>query len=215
MIIDLKKIPALWYGGIKPERKEKLLNTFSSLNIKNEFVEPFIFNDLAYACKISHQRAIKRALDFDSPVLVLEDDVSPTANYVDIFDVPDDADALYLGTCVYGLVPDWKYRPISHYPIWLGQPEKLGIYKNLYRIHNMLTTHAIMYISNRYKQYCFNIIEYCVLENLPVDVLFADIMKKFNVYAVDTPVFFQDSEKDNYDAFEKTQIPLKTQGNFK
>lgn len=216
MIIDITNIPTLWFGGIKPTRKEKLLNTLSSLNIKNEFVEPLVSNeqDKAYAIKISHQRAIKRSLDFNSPVLILEDDIAPTSNFSNIFDIPDDADALYLGTCVYGLVPDWKYRPVSHYPIWLGQPENLGVYKNLYRISNMLCAHAIIYISKKYKEFCFNTIEYCVLENLPVDVLLADIMKKFNVYAVDSPVFFQDSEEDNYDAFEKTQIPLKTQAKF-
>jgi len=211
LIIDLKNIPALWFGGIKPGRRERLLNTLSSLNIKNEFIEPLISNaqDKAYAIKISHQRAIKKSIEFNSPVLILEDDIAPTSNYVDIFDLPDDADALYLGTCVYGLVPDWKNRRMFYDPIWLGRPENLGVYKNLYRIHNMLSAHAVIYISQKYKEYCYNAIEYCILENMPVDVIFADIMKKFNIYAVDSPVFFQDCQYDNYDAYEKTQIPLK------
>ncbi len=56
----------------------------------------------------------------------------------------------------------------------------------------MLTTHAILYITKKYKEYCFNILEYCVFDDMPCDILYAAGMEKYNVYAVKFPFFYQD-----------------------
>ena len=80
MIINLKTIPILWYGGIKPGRKEKINNVLNTLNLNSEYIFPFISHDQKNAVRIgcgkSHVKALKRCLELDKPSLILEDDVN-------------------------------------------------------------------------------------------------------------------------------------------
>ena len=64
MNIDLKQIPILWYGGIKLGRTEKFNNVINRLNLKCNYIEPFISNDPINAVRIgcgkSHVKCLKK-----------------------------------------------------------------------------------------------------------------------------------------------------------
>lgn len=209
MNICFKNISVFWYGGIKPGRKEKFHSVMTRLGIAPEFVEPFISNDPVNAVRIgcgkSHVRALKRSVEKNSPSLILEDDVNSTEWYKESITIPEDADAVYLGTCLNGLHPDWKKRDANcaccSNPILLSRTDEF------YRISGMLTTHAILYVTDKYKKHCIEIIEQDDGRN-HCDVLMASRMQDFKVYACKKPIFYQDCLNDNKDAYEKTITPL-------
>ena len=209
MNIDLKQIPILWYGGIKPGRTEKFNNVINRLNLKCDYIEPFISNDPINAVRIgcgkSHVKALKKSLELNQPTLILEDDVNSTEWYRQMFDIPEDADAVYIGTCLNGLHSDWRNREPNS--ACCGDPSILQKLENYYKISGMLTTHAVLYCSEKYKNDCIKIIEQDGGNN-HCDVLMAQNMYKYNVYACKYPMFFQDCLQDNKDAYEKTLIPL-------
>lgn len=209
MIINLKQIKSFWYGGIKSGRKEKFQSVMNKLDISPEFIEPYISNDPINAVRIgcgkSHVRALNSSLNTNPPCLLLEDDINTTEWYKEIFNIPDDADAVYLGTCLNGLHPDWKKRDANH--ACCSNPTVLDRTEEYYRISGMLTTHAILYITDNYKKHCINIIDQDNGNN-HCDVLMASRMQDFRVYACKYPMFYQDCLQDNKDAYEKTITPL-------
>lgn len=194
MLVDLQKIHTLWYGGFKPERKKKIEFLLDNLSLPHSHVDSIFNKNGIIGCMLSQQRAVKQSLQYNYPTLILEDDCDTTAWYNNIIEIPDDADAVYIGTSIRGLTPDWKYKDYRNDPIWHNSPTMIGDFGNLYKITNILTTHAILFVSERYKNYCYNIIEYRILDDLPVDIMYAEAMKKFNVYALKKPFFYQDCE---------------------
>ncbi len=120
MLIDIKLLNVLWYGGIKPGRQEKLEKHLKNLNIEGKKVDPIVHVNGIIGCKESVKKTLQLALQSNDPVLVLEDDCSPTDWYKSTVEVPDDADALYLGTSVRGLTDDWKYKDYRQDPMDRG-----------------------------------------------------------------------------------------------
>lgn len=120
-----------------------------------------------------------------APFIVLEDDCD-TKFFKQAIEVPDDADAVYLGNSAWGLLGAHsgfflKYKPIKDYP-------------GIYRVFNMLASHAILYLTNDYVNMCRRTTNYCAnvsVDNHPMDVPFAEIQKYFNVYTPDKPLFIQ------------------------
>jgi hypothetical protein len=211
MNINLKQIPILWYGGIKKGRTEKFNNVMNMLNLNTTFIEPYISNDPVNAVRIgcgkSHIKALRYSLKLNQPTLLLEDDINFTEYYKEQFEIPDDADAVYLGTCLNGLHPNWKNRDANS--ACCSDPILLNKLQEYYKITGMLTTHAILYVSENYKKNCIELIENDNGNN-HCDVLIASNMHKYNVYACKYPMFFQDCLQDNKDAYEKTITPLFT-----
>jgi len=211
MNINLKQIPILWYGGIKKGRTEKFNNVMNMLNLNTTFIEPYISNDPVNAVRIgcgkSHIKALRYSLKLNQPTLLLEDDINFTEYYKEQFEIPDDADAVYLGTCLNGLHPNWKNRDANN--ACCSDPILLNKLQEYYKITGMLTTHAILYVSENYKKNCIELIENDNGNN-HCDVLMAQKMHKYNVYACKYPMFFQDCLQDNKDAYEKTITPLFT-----
>jgi len=211
MNINLKQIPILWYGGIKKGRTEKFNNVMNMLNLNTTFIEPYISNDPVNAVRIgcgkSHIKALRYSLKLNQPTLLLEDDINFTEYYKEQFEIPDDADAVYLGTCLNGLHPNWKNRDANN--ACCSDPILLNKLQEYYKITGMLTTHAILYVSENYKKNCIELIENDNGNN-HCDVLMAQKMHKYNVYACKYPMFFQNCLQDNKDAYEKTITPLFT-----
>jgi hypothetical protein len=137
----------------------------------------------------------------DEPVLLLEDDVEFTG--VDEFEFVEDADAIYFGLSLCAGHPTLDVnRGFSVYSKYTDTQD---------RIHNMLGTHAILYISKVYKQ--------AVIERLKTvvghtDVAIARMQPNFKILANKKPSFFQ-SDKFNppdhnnlYTKFELTDVAL-------
>jgi hypothetical protein len=119
------------------------------------------------------------------PILLLEDDVEFTG--VDTFDYVPDADAIYFGISRSGGHPYLN----THLGGCKVEPYSLS----QVRVLNMLTTHAILYISKRYK----NAVIEQLKRNLPnhSDVMISRLQSNFKVLANKAPSFYQAAHLNN------------------
>lgn len=181
MKIDLRNIQSYWLTCPKSEsRHDKFKQMLSKLDIPAFMLNGEITTPYTVGVAKNHIDAISRSLG-GRPVLVLEDDAVATSYYLPEIDVPDNADALYLGTSIYGRIR----KETSQTVIAADTGEYL-------RIFNMLSLHAVVYLSDSYKYKIIGILE-SFIKN-PVggcDDPIADAMWQSNIYSVKKPFFFQ------------------------
>ena len=195
MIIDLKKINSLWIGGINKNRELKIKSLLDRLEYNHKQIPAVISNGFNGNTQ-STKNAIEESIKYNEPVIIFEDDANITEHYNNEIDVPDDADAVWLGTSIYGLVNNWESMSLRD-GIYLTQPKKTGEYNNFYKVENMLSLHAVVFITNKYKQSMFNYLEYLINKQTAPDIITAETMKYFNIYACKKPMFFQDDNAHN------------------
>ncbi len=192
MNLDLREIPAI-YINLKQEinRDVSMKKLMVDCGFKNVIrTEAQYTPDRPLAgCSISHHNALN---EIDPPFIVFEDDCV-AKNFVPEIEIPDDADAVYLGVSSWGRMnshsgPFVQYEPVTD---------------KLLRIYNMLSAHAILYLSEEYASLCSKISRhgYDIADHQ--DIGFADVQKYYNVYAFDDPMFYQTSSNG-------TDQPLST-----
>jgi hypothetical protein len=130
----------------------------------------------------------------DEPFLLLEDDVETTGQFS--IEIPADADAIYLGLSRYGGSRVHNYDEGA---------SKFEPYSNTHvRVMNMLTAHAIVYLTRSYKEAVIKILRAHSNTNYFNDVLLSRIQQDHRVYATKTPVFWQST------LFNKPQLEYAT-----
>lgn len=131
-------------------------------------------------CAISTVKMYKSIIP---PGLCLEDDCSITEHYSNTLDVPDDADAVYLGTSVWGAKDGRTDR--RNFNI-----EKYN--DDYYRIEGMCSTHAVLFLNDNYLSRLNEIGKsYDLNASVPFDYLMCQEQYKFKVYGVAKPMFYQ------------------------
>lgn len=126
---------------------------------------------------------LKALSQIPAPFIILEDDADPK-HFRSSIEVPDDADAVYLGNSQWGLQS-------SHAGFYLKY-QKVESMREVFRIYNMLSSHAILYLNQEYVEMCKRTTKYCAYVNpMPMDVPFAMIQRFFNVYTINKPLFIQ------------------------
>lgn len=144
-----------------------------------------------YGCLMSHKEALSK---MDYNFIVFEDDIGEI-NFIDEIEIPDDADALYMGHMSWGLVDGIGQLNSVNY-------EEVDGFPNIYRVYNALGAHAILYISKDYTQDCLDSLkknaasanlldENLDISEISADVLYARHHPKYKVYALGTPAFCQ------------------------
>lgn len=128
----------------------------------------------------SHNQLLKELGDADLPCLVLEDDVS-IFDKKEYIDVPENADAYYLGNSVFGL-----YGGVGKKKIALERFDS-----NTFRIYNMLAAHAIVYLNRDYIKFLEQATAFQLSIKDNQDKARAETMKYWNVYAAERPMFYQ------------------------
>ena len=137
-------------------------------------------------CAKSHYSIFE---NMDKPTIILEDDCVIKNNSY-IIEIPDDADALYLGLSGWGFLNsnsklnNFRYEQQQNFP---------GIYK----IDGMLATHAILYISPEYIDMAKKVAKWSGDNDEHIDQGLASIQKYFNVYALKKPAFYQHSNTES------------------
>jgi hypothetical protein len=129
---------------------------------------------------ISHKKALELALTYSEPVIILEDDVYPT-NFKNTIDIPSDSDAYYLGISKWGLSSGKGIKQIV--------AEKADG-KN-YRILNMLSAHAILYLNRDYIRFLIKSADFFISIADNQDKGRAETLKYWNVYCNQHPTFAQ------------------------
>lgn len=126
---------------------------------------------------------LKALSQVSAPFIVLEDDADPR-HFLASIEVPDDADAVYLGNSQWGMFQGYagfylKYEPVKGY-------------RDVFKIYNMLSSHAILYLTDEYVAVCKRTTKYCAEKYpMPMDVPFATIQRFYNVYTINKPLFIQ------------------------
>jgi hypothetical protein len=119
----------------------------------------------------------------DTPVLILEDDLAYTEH--GMVEIPDDADAVYLGLSELAGHPTMEtYDGVSRF-------EHVEGLSHTVRVLNMLATHAIFYKTRRYKEAVIHALEAAQMRNGTNDLAIARLQPLFRVYASRIPVFYQ------------------------
>jgi hypothetical protein len=136
-------------------------------------------------CGMSHHRLLS---SIKPNTLILEDDIAKTDYANNILPaVPEGVDAIYLGVSRYGFVN----RPFALEDTVLAARYD----QNYKKIYNMCSTHAILYLSQRYIDACSKIIQDCLDNNIPFDLGLATLHRYFNILTPNEPMFYQDGQE--------------------
>lgn len=182
MKLNLIDIPVYYINLDEQEEKRKRTETMLK-QIGFKFVERFsaIRHEAGriIGCARSHYEILNRA---EVPFIILEDDCSLNKEVPQAIELPDNADALYLGISHWG-------RYLNHSGPYVHTTK---ISEDIVRVHNMLATHAILYLSQEYANMCKRISYHFGYEvENHLDIGFAEVHKFFNVYSFDEPLFRQ------------------------
>lgn len=195
MKIDVRDIPAYFINIDEDiDKRKSAESVLGTLGFKNVTRIPGVTGfGQNIGNTMAQINAISTALDStDGPFIIFEDDIS-IKNPKTVIDVPDTADALYLGISKWGL-----YNGFGHIHISIEEHSE-----DLYRIYNMLTTHGILYFNRDYAKLLMKAYNFLVSANEPVDKANAEFMKYFEVYALTDPLVYQ-----NFMSEETTNFTL-------
>lgn len=182
MNLDLRKIPTIYINLQKDtDKNEQVSSMLKNLEFKNVIrLNAFSFPEKPLSgCAFSWYNALQQV---EPPFLVLEDDCV-NKNFIPEIEVPDDADAVYLGISSWG-------RMNSHSGPFV-QYKDVG--NGMLKIYNMLSTHAILYLNAEYVSACTKVSKHWADIGDHLDIGFAEIQRYYNVYAFDDPMFYQTS----------------------
>lgn len=190
-----------YYINIKSETKKNKATKqlLDSLGFKHVQRCPgFLKKDKVSGCSSAYENVLLSRYDKGDPFIVFEDDIQVT-HFDHIIDIPDDADAIYLGVSKMGIV-DGKDEEMLLVSSVKG-------YEHLYRIYNMLATHAVVYLNMDYAKSALEATQRCLENGIPHDVGVAENMKGWNVYAFDKPMFIQSPKFRHYTDTAISDLP--------
>jgi len=182
MKINIKNIPTYYINlDNQEERRQSTEYTLNRLNFTSVTRVPGVLcEDGKVGCARSQEKILAQNIPY--PFLLMEDDCVFTGVDEFEYEIPDDADALYIGMSQWARYLNFS-GPFLHYK---------KINDKIVRIYNMLAAHAVIYLSEEYKNVCHRIAKYCgnhLLDHM--DNGYAEIQKYYNVYALDIPLFKQ------------------------
>jgi hypothetical protein len=212
MKINIPSIPSFY---INMENSYQRKNDFISWNkelgfnnvtrVAGVYGEPYyvglskaFVNTLEYGIKLEKEEFI-----------VFEDDAAPTKYYVSEIEVPDDADAVYLGVSPWGFRRDQDIKGEADFNGSVF--EKIDKFPGVFKIHSTLSCHAILYINKNYAKAALESYKRSIIlkHHADAQIYFDGLFNKHNVYAIG-PLFYQnDSSKP--DVLEGTKnIDMRT-----
>lgn len=167
-----------------PKDSDRLLST------KKELLR--IGQDHEVVAGVSHEQGIvgcgmahlKLFSEKKPRCLILEDDIALTDHILRDIDIPEEADAIYLGVSNHGYV--------MNRGVGIGDAVMCSRWDiNYKRVLNMCSTHAIIYLSDRYWEAAKTITTKCLQTGVPFDLGLASIHRHFNILTPNDPMFFQ------------------------
>ena len=192
MIIDIREIKT-YYINLDQEvdRRKKMEELLIKHNFKNYERIDAILKENRRGCTLSHIKSLKTALkDSNYPFLILEDDVS-IFNEDFIVNVPDDADAMYLGLSDIGsnLLKEEKAEDYLYIK---------NLNKENHQVVNMVARHAVVHLNKEYDQEALKYNKMFIKSPKKFvggDVAISQLNKNKKVYALNTPIFYQNDPK--------------------
>ena len=137
-------------------------------------------------CAKSHHNVVS---NLTVPTMVLEDDLCKTTFYGDdiptVLEVPEEADAIYLG------VSNWAYVHPVRQRGFHNQTVATRYCEGWKRVYNMLAAHAIIYLKEDFVKEVIKQQKQCIEEGVHWDLGMASIHRDFVVLTPDAPLFYQ------------------------
>lgn len=177
------------------QRRKQTKSTLLEAGFTNiEWIEGVERKTKVIGCALAHAKALNYALEKNIfPFLIVEDDIVLYEKHEEV-KIPDDADALYLGLSEYGLHGG---KGVRKHAI-----ERVNA--KVFRLHNMLAAHAIVYFNREYVESLLKINSIFVGLGTNQDKGRAETMKYHNVYALSKPMFYQ---TDRHEEVTKIELP--------
>jgi hypothetical protein len=164
------------------EKRESMENMLSTLKFNYERFPAIEEN---WGCEKSHHKLLSEGLK--APFIVLEDDCALKNDVLEL-GVPNNIDFIYLGVSGFG----YCNGNIS-YVLYEQATEEVS------RVYNMLSTHAMLYLSDDYANMVKNLAFYCGYKaNQHFDKSIAEVEKYYEVYSLNNPMFYQDNYNKPY-----------------
>jgi hypothetical protein len=183
MKINIRRLPTYYINlDSKDERRRSTEYTLKRLNFNNVTrVSAIPHNDSKVGCARSQHKVLSDS-SIKTPFLLVEDDIVFTGITDFEYEIPDDADALFIGNSQWARYLNFS-GPFLHYK---------KIDDKIVKVYNMLAAHAIIYLNEEFRQVCSRISQYSGYEILDhMDNGYAEVQKYYNVYALNNPLFKQ------------------------
>lgn len=189
MLLNLSSIDCFLLTSNKTKfRWDDIKRSLDRLSIKNQMISSDLAIDVDFkAAAIAYKEALEKSNN--KPALIIFDDVKVTPSYSSTIDIPEDTDAFYLGTSINGVLQG-KVLPRT----------SLCAYHDInnLKIINMVCSHAIIYISEKYKKFVINRLENFIKNPVgSIDELLATKLHYFNVYCGNYPYFYKSNGYDD------------------
>lgn len=208
MQIDLREILVVWINLDKDvENANLMVEQLEKHGFKNharfpgltpDKIDPPIENHwYGFGCGMSHVKILETFKGI--PLLILEDDAKITDCFNPIINIPDNADAIYLGTS-------------SGNPAYMAKSYN----DEYFRIGKVLSTHAVLYLTQEFKVNVAEVTKLFVYHyQQPVDIGVASTLERYKVYAPKCPYFIQSDERASNNKWEWiTARPLQDRGSI-
>lgn len=184
-------------GEERRQRTESILNKLNFSSVTR--VSGIKTDDGKVGCARSQHKVLSD-MSISTPFLLLEDDILFTGNDDFNIEIPDDADALFLGVSQWARYLSFS-GPFLHYR---------KIDDKIVQVYNMLSGHAVIYLSDEYRQVCSRISKYCGYQLLDhMDNGYAEIQKYYNVYSLDFPIFKQNGHNGGVTSTRITEMGIE------
>ena len=154
-----------------PNRNQTMINMLDRLGLDYFRVEGEK-SDEYDAIALAHVKALDAGAD-----LILEDDCVATEWYRETFEVPDDADVVYLG--------------ISTGTTYVNTPKYEKISDDIYKLNDMTSAHAILYLTDAGRDWLRAAHDLTAEEKIGFDMATAKLMPTAKVYGLNRPLWSQ------------------------
>lgn len=191
MKIDLREIPVVWINlDSATKNAETMTKNLTNHGFKKTYrksacvipaPEGTIPSNAHYVgCAQSHIDILDNS-NYSTPLLILEDDAEFSPSFTPVIELPDDTDGVYLGISTGNI----NYQTKRYNEQYL-------------RIGGILATHAILYITDSYRQMMSNVAKYCINTlKQPWDIGASAIQYQNKVYTPNIPFFYQSDQRDS------------------
>ena len=188
MKLQIKDISAVYINPDRfLERRKKMWPMLHSLGVKsyNRMAWEEIDGDRAMIMNRAHKFALENSFEF-LPFILFEDDAALMQPLPEYFNIPEEADLIYLGGSTYE-----------------AKPLKIEQYNDFfYRVYNMLSFHAVLFPNKKSVEKVISLLEKAIKETKFNDITVANSSKE-NIFLVpkEGNNFFQDDYTSNVTNF--------------
>tara|TARA_R110000824_G_scaffold305093_1_gene492914 strand:+ start:758 stop:1348 length:591 start_codon:yes stop_codon:yes gene_type:complete len=181
--LDLRELPTKLINlDRQPDRLVAVSSRLTALGIKFDRFPAIPHERGIVGCGQSHLEVLS---NIKPGTLVFEDDVVPTEWFQPVIEVPEEADAIYLGNSIWGY----------HNHSWPHASPEVSVHRyseNFLRILNMCSAHAIIYLKQDFIDAVIKITKKCLAENVPWDLGLARLHSQYTILLPEHPMFYQE-----------------------